>query len=340
MRAILADVVAGLALTVALLATVIIVLRAVVVRRRSRQVQFRLAAEHLLAEFLVGNPRPPLAAAQDARVVLLRAALDALLDLRGGEHAKLVALLEELGYGREAISGLSAGRLVVRRRAAETLAAIAGPPAVPALIGALADRDVMVRMICARTLAEIGGEQTVPLVVSAARRDMEAAPGAAAAVILALARRRPDAIAPLLGPDAPARLRGIAMAIVGELRLAQHARALQDSLAERDFIAASAARGLGQIGEAAATAALAGLALDERPAVSARAAAVTALGSIGDPAGLPVLERLLAAANWPVQAAAAAALARLGPPGLAALQRAARSGQRPVRELAEAAASP
>jgi HEAT repeat protein len=342
LTAVLADTVAGLALAVVLLIALITVVRERAVRRRRQEAKLRPPAERLLAEFLVGSPRvPPMAgqemAGQDERAILLQAALEALSDLRGSERTRLVELLEQLGYARQAISELAARRRAVRRRAAETLAAMASPQAVPALTAGLADRDVLVRTTCARILAEMGGEETVPLVVAAAGRDVLIAPGAAAAVVLALGQRRPAALAPLLGPGAPPELRAIAITIVAELRLAQHAPALEESLSDSDIIAASAARGLGLIGESRATRALARLALDEQRSPSARAEAVTALGSIGDPAEIHLLERLIAAADWPVQAAAARALARLGALGIAALHRAARSSQPQVRELAEAA---
>jgi HEAT repeat protein len=338
LRTVLADTVAGLALAVVLLTTLIIVVRERAVRRRRREGGLRASAQRRLAEFLVGSPWVAPLAGPDERAALLRAALEALADLRGSERTRLVELLDRLGYARQAMSELAHRRPVVRRRATETLAAMASPAAVPALTAGLGDRDLLVRMTCARVLAEMGGEETVLLAAAAARRDVLIAPGAAAAVVLALGQRRPAALAPLLDPGAPAELRAIAITVVGELRLVQHAPALQEALGDTDIIAASAARGLGMIGESRATRALARLALDEQRSPSARVDAVTALGSIGDRAEIHVLERLIAAADWPVQAAAARALARLGPPGLAALHRAARSSQPLVRELAEAAA--
>jgi len=338
LRSVLADTVAGLALAVALLTTLITVVRGRVVRRRGHEAGLGPAAEQLLAQFLVGRPQVPPVAGPDERTALLRAALEALADLRGSERARLVELLEQLGYARQAVSELTARRRAVRRQAAEMLAAMAGPHTVPALTAGLADRDVLVRMTCTRILAEVGGEEIVPLVVTAAGRDVLIAPGAAAAVVLALGRRWPAALAPLLGPGTPPELRAIAITVVGELRLVQHAPALLEGLDDSDIIAAGAARGLGLIGDTGAARALGRLALDEHRSPSARAEAATALGSIGDRAEIHVLERLIATADWPVQAAAARALARLGPPGMAALHRAAaRSSQPQVRELAEAA---
>ncbi len=69
---------------------------------------------------------------------------------------------------------------------------------------------------------------------------------------------------------------------------------------------------------------------------AARAAAVTAVGSIGDPAALPVVEILLRSDDWSVRNAAALALPGLGAAGLAALRGAAASPVDEIREQAEA----
>jgi HEAT repeat protein len=319
----------------------------VTVRRRHRADRLGPPAAWSLASYLAGGPRPQPPAAGRAgragraeRAALLTAALEALSDLRGSERDRLTALLDQLGFVSQCIAKLAAGRRAERRRAAESLSAIGSPAAVPALTAGLNDRDVLVRTTCARALAEAGDEELIPVVAAAVARDARRAPGASAVVVLAVASSRPEALGPLLRPGAPAELRAIAITVVGELRLAEHALALRDALADGDVVAAGAARGLGMIGEFGATGALARLALDEQRPAAVRAVAVTALGSIGSRADTEVLEHLIAAADWPVQAAAAGALARLGPPGMAALHRAATSGPRRVRELAEAAAQP
>src|SRR5262249_24162106 len=149
----------------------------------------------------------------------------------------------------QCISQLTSGRRANRRRAAESLNSIGLPSAVPALTAGLSDRDVLVRTTCARALAEVAGEEAFPLVAAAAARDAGRAPGASAAVVPAMASTRPEALAPLLRPGAPAELRAIAITIAGELRLAEHALALREALADGDVVATSAARGLGLIGE-------------------------------------------------------------------------------------------
>jgi len=205
---------------------------------------------------------------------------------------------------------------------------------------ALADRDVLVRTTCACTLAVTGGEDAVSAIVAVARQDALAAPGAAASVVLALAERWPEALAPLLVPGAQASIKRIAVTIAAELRLTQLAGQIQACLEDTDDLAAISARGLGRIGEFSALAALVRLAGDSDRSPGARAAAAGALGAIGDPSNLAVLERLLVAPDWSLQAAAAGALAHLGGPGSAALRRAAMSGHQEAAALAGAALDP
>ena len=259
---------AVLALVVLVLTAVAVGARAATVRRCDRAGRLGPPAARSLAAYLAGGPPPgPPAtgrAGRAERAALLNAALEALSDLRGSERDRLAGLLDQLGYTSQCTARLAAGRRAERRRAAEALSAIGAPSAVPALTVGLDDRDVLVRTTCARALVDIAGEEADSDAAAAAARDTRRAHGACAAVVLALADSRPEALAPLLRPGAPAELRAIAVTIAGELRMAQHSLALREALADGDVVAASAARGLGLIGEFGATDALARLALDER----------------------------------------------------------------------------
>jgi HEAT repeat protein len=335
----LADGVAGLAAIAGLLVTFIIGIRSVAIHRRKQHHRLRPPAELSLAGFVAGGPEPTITR-RGGRAVMLEVALEAIADLRGTERERLAALLERLGYVDEAIGRLGSRRRATRRRAAETLATIASPATLGVLAVNVADRDVLVRTACTRALAELGVEEAVPAITAAALRDALLAPGADAAVVLALGASRPDALAPLLGPATRWKLRTMALMVAGELRLAQHAPLLRACLHEMDDLAAHAATGLGRIGDADAVGELAGLALDDGRALYARTAAVAALGVIGHPAALGTLEDLLRAPEWPLVAAAAEALAHLGGAGTEALIGAASSDRAEVRALAEAALHP
>jgi HEAT repeat protein len=336
----LADVVACLAGLVALLVLLLVVIRVAALRRVTRARRFGPSAAASLGTYLAGSGARPAPDGPGERALFRAIAQDALADLRGDDRDRLVALMGQLGFTQDAMFRLKARRAVTRRRAAEMLASLATPLAVPAVTDALADRDVLVRTTCACTLAVTGTDDVVPAIVAVAERDAPAAPGAAASVVLALARNRPEALAPLLAPGALPAIRRIAVTIAADLRLAQFAGLLQVALADTDDVAVNSARGLGMIGEFAAVDALAQLGADDTRSAPVRAAAADALGAIGDPASLQVLERLLAAPDWSLRAAAAGALARLGEPGRATLHRTAAAGPPEAAALAGSALEP
>ncbi|HEY7012443.1 MAG TPA: HEAT repeat domain-containing protein [Streptosporangiaceae bacterium] len=333
----LADVDAVLAALVILLGLLLLAIRAAALRRRRRMNRFRPGAEEALGTYLAGAEGTPAVAGPGERAVFLAVALDALADLRGDERDRLVDLLVQLGFLRDATAALRAGRCAARRSAAETLAALATPLAVPATWDGLADRDVLVRTTCARTLAVTGGDNAVPGVVAVACRDAATAPGSAASVVLELAQAAPLTLAPLLGPDAPGPVRRIAVTVAADLRLAQLSECLQACLGGPDVLVVDSARGLGRIGEFRAVDPLTRLALDSGRSPRVRVAATGALGAIGDRSSLGPLERLLEEPDWSLRASAAMALVGLGATGTAALRSAAVSGDAEVAALAGAA---
>jgi HEAT repeat protein len=334
---VLAEVVAAAALLLVAVVLLLVGVRAAALRRISREQEFRPAAEAALGEYLAGTGDAPTLDRPGERDVFLAIAQEALADLRGAERDRLVALLLRLGLTEDAMRQLRARRTAVRRRAAETLAVLATPLAAPAVTAGLADKDLLVRTTCAGTLAETGSPDVLPSALAVAARDAAAAPGRAACVVLAVARRRPDALAPLLRADAPPSIRRIAVTVVADLRLAELSGLLLACLYGPDELAAPAAYGLGRIGEFGASGALARLAADGGRSVAARSAAIEALGALGDPDRGELLAGLLAAPEWPVRNAAAQSLAELGEPGAAVLRRAVAAGHPLTAPLAEAA---
>jgi HEAT repeat protein len=333
----LAGVDLSLCLMVVMLIQFIIVVRATAIHRKARYGRLRPGAEAAVAGVAAGGGGIPAPQNRAERAVLLDVAMEALADLQGSERAQLISMLRHHGYPAEAAAGLRAGRRAVRRRAAETLAAIATPDDMPALTEGLGDRDDLVRATCARVLAEVGGPEVTAAVVAAVLRTMTRRPGPATAVVLAIGIHHSAALGGLLGPEVPVLVRATAITVAGQLRLAEHAPALAACLGDRDDLAAGAAYGLGRIGEVRAVPELARLAMATGRAVPARVAAVKALGSIGDPVAVDVVRQQLPAAEWPIAAAAAQALARLGESGLAVLRNAATSPRPELAALAGAA---
>jgi HEAT repeat protein len=340
MSSALAIAVAVLATAVILLAVSLTAIRVRIRRQRRRQRRYGPGASRGIARYLAGAGDPPRPAGRVERAIFRDVALAALTDLRGSEREELTALLGQLGYFDEAQAALTAHRRSVRRRAAEMLALAGTAPLAPALVTGLSDRDPLVRTSCARTLAQAGAEDVIPEVTATAAQDIESAPGAAAAVVLALGNSHPAALTPMLRAGAAAPVREVALEVAGRLRLAELSPSLRACLHDGDDLAATAAEGLGLIGDIEAAGALRDLASDHGRALAARTAAVTALGSIGDPASVPLLEPLLESGDWPIRAAAARALGKLGEPGAAVLRRAAWSARPEVREQAEAVLQP
>jgi len=322
------------------LVPVIVVIRLALTLRQRRERALRPPRETSIALYLAGGAAPPAEGTTGReRATLLTVALDVLPDLRGSERARLVALLQQLGYVDDLTRGLHARRRVSRRRAADMLATIAAESAAPALAAALRDPDILVRTTCAATLTEVGGSAVVPEIVATIALAADIAPGAAAAAVLGLGLNRPAALASLLAPDAAPAMRRMAVVVAGELRLWEHSRLLASCLASDD-LAVAAARGLGRIGETEAVPALIALATDAGRPLDARAAATRALGRIGDASALPALGAQLRDQDWFLQAAAAEALHGLGQAGDAALLRAASSMPGQLGELADAVLHP
>ena len=339
MRAILVPTVAVLAAVVLLLAASLTGVRVAIRRQHRREHRFGPGASQAVAMFVAGVGAAPRPAGHVERAIFRDVALAALSDLRGSERDDLVGLMGQLGYLDDAVTALLSRHRAARRQAAEMLALVGAGSTVPGLTVGLGDPDPLVRTLCARTLAQTGTQDVLPEVAATAEHDIQEVPGAAAAVVLALGRHHPAALVQLLRADALEPVRVIAVQVAGRLRLADLAPSLCACLRGGDDLAADAAEGLGLIGDIESVGALRDMARDHGRAPPARIAAARALGSIGDPGSVPLLESLLRADDWSMRAAAAHALGWLGEPGEAALHRAA-AGRPDVREQAETALQP
>jgi hypothetical protein len=293
----------------------------------------RLAAgpRRILLEFLAdGGP-----ADQLERLVALRgphwralepAATAMLAKVRGEARDALVEVFERHGVGDRALRDLGRAGAVRRGRAAETLGGLRRRDAVPALCARLADRDPDVRHAAVRALGRIGDPAAAgPLLATLA------APEPAPVQLVAYALVQLDAgadgalLAGLDHPDAQVRatvldtlrLRGTTGA---EARVVAVLRA--DPAAE---VRRGAAAMLGRVGGRASFDPLVAAAREDADR-EVRAFAVRALGDLGTPAAVPALRELVGDRRYRVAHEAAAALVRLGDPGLAALREVAADG--------------
>lgn len=313
-----AEAAAGLALT-----CMAILLFLVATRARGRAVRRRIEsergrAETALAEYTAGGPTPVVPATGLARRTFCEALVDAVVELRGIERGRLVALFADSGLLAEtAVALRDPRRASSRRAAADRLALVAHPDARAALRAGLSDRDVRVRGICARGLAALGDPEAVAALDGVALGD-------AADVLVVAASADPSL---LDAAFASPRLRALAAEVAGSLRLLEHAGTLRTCLADGDpRLVVAAAAALGHIGDFEAVDALAALVRSPAVPEPARAVAARALGEIGDPAAAPALEEVLRRDGFAAASAAAAGLLQLGAEGRMALTRVGAGG--------------
>ncbi|MHB1597261.1 MAG: HEAT repeat domain-containing protein, partial [Streptosporangiaceae bacterium] len=202
MTAVLRDIVLAMLTLLGLGVLADMVMRFATVRRARRDRRIRPVAEAGIAEYLAGTGTVRTPGSAGERLVWLTVAIEAMLDLRGEERARLAALLDRLGYVARQSILLHGRRVGVRRHAAEVLTIIATPAALSALAGGLDDPDPLVRCTCARAMAKAGGPDGAVTAIAVAQRDALAAPGAVSALVLVLGQKQPAALGPLLGPAA------------------------------------------------------------------------------------------------------------------------------------------
>ena len=318
----------------------LVVMRARGRRRRALVAAGRARFEELIAEQLVSDEPPPASSGlgQLERRLLLEVGMGALLELRGRERDRVAALLERAGLVDAEAAKLRGRRVVARRRAADVLALIASPGTREPLRAALADPDPLVCLAAARGLAELGDAEVSRSASAIADVAAEHHTGAVAELVLALGARAPASLPAFYAASRSPEVRRIVVATIGELRLGAHAALLRDALDGDDELAARGARGLGMIGDVEAIGDLLALVADDERSWFVRAAATMALGQLGDPAAVePLAAELANGAEWPRRRAAAEALARLGPPGEAALHAALAPPETDAHPHAEAA---
>jgi HEAT repeat protein len=319
-------------------------------RRRRRQARLRPRYADEIASFLAeedGAKPPSLPDSKAARQAFWAVALEALIELEGGERDRLTHALEDSGLVANATTRLRSRRRRIRRRAADSLALVRSESAVEALLAGLEDPDRFVRLGCARALAELGDERFQRRILETAGaeakvetlgHEAELSPGLVAEILLALGSQGAGALADLSGSARSVHLRRLAVAVLAALRLPAYAQVLRAALASKDDgLTVEAARGLAALGDVEAVEMLLDVMRDrERPTFVATEAA-SALGKIGDTRAVPLLEAALRSEHWSVQSSAAEALVELGPEGADALRRAIRSGRPLARAHALAA---
>jgi HEAT repeat protein len=274
--------------------------------------------DHLTA-YVVGvrdDPPPRPNGRFEQRV--LRQDLVALLPSVKGEAASRIAeVFAMCGLVEVAHRDLDSRDSLTRIRAADALGALRVRDAEPWLVARLHDHDPLLRVACARALAELGAVDELPEIMPALA-EVGAEPGDVEEVMLAFGSSGVAFLSELLFAGSPSERRLAAVAL-GRIAPHQVLPELRRTLDDPDDeLVASAARALGQLGDARATPALIALLGDSRTWF-VRVAAAAALGALEDPAGAPALVAELDAEEWDLRNAAARALVALDSDGLAAV---------------------
>jgi HEAT repeat protein len=235
----------------------------------------------VLADALVSGETPRRPEGRVRRRAYRLALLQLAPELAGASRARLTRLAEELGLVDDAMRTLRSLRAYARRSAADELSVLASRRAVPPLAVRLADQDEIVRVVCVRGLAAAGAFDELESMLRVLERDARAAPGEAAAAMLALARHDPGALARLQDPgraEFARRLAALVLAHTGD------ARALPSLLAELStdnaLTASISVRAIERVGGRDARAALERVAVDGGRDPALREQADRALGRL------------------------------------------------------------
>jgi HEAT repeat protein len=241
-----------------------------------------------------------------------------LPSLRGEDRDALGRLLDRLGTVDAARRRAHSKRAVVRAEAGEFLGESGTPEAVADLLVLLKDPDPKVRWSAARGLGRLGDPKTVPVLLGSLEGDRSVPVDVVADAVFGI-RDCPVALLRdgLHSPSVPSR--ALTVELLGRFQALAAADEVIQLLGHDPSVEvrARAARALGRMGSPRATSALLS-SVDEGP-VAMRAQAVWALGEIGAPEALPVLRATVMGPSRHMVELAAAALAAIGPPGIAVL---------------------
>jgi HEAT repeat protein len=238
--------------------------------------------------------------------------------LSGASRERITAFFEERGEVARELRRLEDRRAHVRAAAAHALGDMRSAQAIPALRSALADPVRDVRSAAARSLGCLLAREAVgDLVAALVAGDVPR--GVAGHALLSIG---PSAVAPLaaLRSSDDAAVHAMALELIGLLGDAGDAPVAAAGLRHGSAqVRAAAARALGRLGARDAGPGLRAALEDRVPFV--RVAAAQALGAIGDLSAVPALLARARGDGYESAQAAAGALLRLVPEGLAVVGR-------------------
>ncbi|MGE5175663.1 MAG: HEAT repeat domain-containing protein [Hyphomicrobiales bacterium] len=219
-----------------------------------------------------------------------------------------------------------------RAHALRVLGELKVPASVPALLGALEDRDADVRNVAARSLGRMRLQAAEEALVGLLGKHEQAVSARIAAICIEMGARTAPLLIRALREGTP-KARFWAARILGEIRDPRATRSLGDALLDEEAdVRSSAAWAIGAIGEAGTAPLIAPLLAD--PVWYVRAHAAEALGRVGDRGSAPALGEALRDRSWWVRRNALDALILLGEPAKPVLMRTLESDDRFARDCA------
>jgi HEAT repeat protein len=261
------------------------------------------------------------------------AVVNMLAKVRGGAADELVGLLEQMSAVSAAVDDLTSGAAIRRARAARLLGLTRDPQHAPRLVALLADRDETVRIVALGAIEMLGDPSSAREVLAAASARRTALPAMEVAeTLLAMGTTIGPALIDGLA-DADPAVRHVAAVVAGHGLFHSAADPLRRLLADDPtlVVRAASATALGRIGDERDVAALAAATAADQPRLL-RHAATGALGEQGRLQALAPLADLLDDGDRRLAEIAASSLERLGPAGVAILERSAerRDGPSPA----------
>ncbi len=244
----------------------------------------------------------------------------------------VIHALEEGGVIARCLRGAKSPFKWTRARSLRILGELKVPSSVPALLGALEDKDPDVRNVAAHSLGRMKLQAAEEALVECLGRHEPSVSARIAAICIEMGPRTAPLLIRALREGTP-KARFWAARILGEIKDPRATRSLGDALSDKEADVRSAAVwALGMIADRA-SAALVEPVLDD-PVWYVRAHAAEALGRVGDPNAVPKLGAALRDRSWWVRKNALDALVRIGEPSKPALLRTLHGDDRFARDCA------
>lgn len=253
--------------------------------------------------------------------------------LKGQDRRNMTTVFEKLGYVKSEMSALRSRRWWQRLEAAINLGTMQSQIAVSALIDAVRDPVEDVGLAVVRALGQLNEPRGLQLLLDAIEEGDRWTGSSIVEVIIGMGPEITPEIIFRLESTTNINARLLYMQMCELLHITEALGSLLLLLRDPDKeTRISAAKALGQIGDASAVEGLI-ISLDDE-SWEVRAQVAKSLGALGDKQAVGKLKWVLSDGNWWVRHNAADALYRLGEEGIQALRETLRSGEGAPRAVA------